>query len=105
MNKKVNPKKLIATTICVCFTAGIILSALFALGHINHEHDCLRHDGGCAVCAQLEFSKGLLRFLCAALIGISLGIGCFVHREIILKSSDFRGYIFSLVSAKIRLNN
>ena len=98
-------KKLAVLAICVCFTAGTLLSVVFVSSYSIHEHDQNGPDNSCVYCAYLSEVENLLKHLSVALVSAVMVFGVLSAIRFIYISACSHTVFNTLVSLKVRLNN
>jgi hypothetical protein len=94
-----------AMLICALFVAVFLFSAAFIALHAGHEHDHVRADGGCAVCANIAAAGNLLKTVFAAAAATACAVCQPIFTLLVLKAARRVIAAGTLISMKIRIDS
>ncbi|MDR2736807.1 MAG: hypothetical protein LBB49_04525 [Gracilibacteraceae bacterium] len=95
--------KRIALAFLLGFVLLSLLSEVFILTHLVHEHDHNGVGGSCGICVQIHNTENLLKQFGAVITAMLPGLMALFASGAVLCFACFKGY--TPVSLRTRLNN
>jgi len=98
-------KRVIALAFLVGFIVVSLLSEMFILTHVNHEHDRNDVHGRCSVCAQIQNAENMLKQIATALKTTAFAFWSLFAITLAASSFNIQTASLTPVALKIRMNN